>query len=118
MPKKPIFYIVPMILSSLARTGINNGKLDSSRIGLLSSELRALDCRNFSHRHNHEKTNYLIERTFQREKSLYLACSDVNAFFASEERRTRDTRNAALGKGVLICKWLWRFCSNKTKLMN
>ena len=34
-----------------------------------------------------EKLTNLIERTFQREESLYLACNDRNAFFSSEEHK-------------------------------
>ena len=34
-----------------------------------------------------EKVIGLIERTFQREGSLYLACNDRNAFFTSEEHK-------------------------------
>ena len=34
-----------------------------------------------------EKMIDLIERTFQREGSLYLACNDRNAFFKSEEHK-------------------------------
>ena len=34
-----------------------------------------------------EKLIELIERTFQREESLYLACNDRNAFFTSEEHK-------------------------------
>ena len=34
-----------------------------------------------------EKLIDLIERTFQREGSLYLACNDRNAFFTSEEHK-------------------------------
>ena len=39
--------------------------------------------------HNVIKENLidLIERTFQREGSLYLVCSDRNAFFMSEEHK-------------------------------
>ena len=29
----------------------------------------------------------LIERTFQREGSPYLACNDINAFFTSENKK-------------------------------
>ena len=35
----------------------------------------------------HEKLTDLIERTFQREESLYLACNDRNAFSTSEEHK-------------------------------
>ena len=34
-----------------------------------------------------EKLTDLIERTFQREGSLYLACNDRNAFFPSDEHK-------------------------------
>ena len=39
------------------------------------------------HNLNKEKLIDLIERTFQREGSLYLACNDRNDFFTSEEHR-------------------------------
>ena len=34
-----------------------------------------------------EKLTELIEQTFIRERSLYLACNDKNAFFTSEPKR-------------------------------
>ena len=51
--------------------------------GFLASGLSTYDCS--THNLIKEKLTELIEQTFNREGSLYLACNDKNAFFTSEQ---------------------------------
>ena len=50
-----------------------------------------------------EKLIDLIERTFQREGSLYLACNDRNAFFTSEEHKRYTLGSCQKVCEALIC---------------
>ena len=43
----------------------------------------------------------LIERTFQREGSLYIACNDKNAFFTSDAVRNIYMSNGGSGVKIL-----------------
>ena len=46
-----------------------------------------------SHNLIKDKLVYLIERTFHREGSLYIACNDRNAFFTSDVVRNYNLRS-------------------------
>ena len=58
-------------------------------IGFLASSVSTYDFSTLftklPHNLNKEKLTELIEQTFNREGSLYLACNDKNAFFTSEQ---------------------------------
>ena len=65
--------------------------------GFLASDLSTNDFSTlyttFPHNLIKEKLTELIEQTFNREGSLYLACNDKNAFFTSEQLKRYKLRS-------------------------
>ena len=76
--------LLTFFIWSIKNSGVILNKLKSR--GFLASGLSTYDFyTTLPHNLIKEKLTELIEQTYNREGSLYLACNDKNAFFTSEQ---------------------------------
>ena len=99
---------------SIKNSGEILNKLKSR--GFLESSLSTYDFSTLYTKLTHnlikEKLTELIEQTFNREGSLYLACNDKNAFFTSEQPKRYKLRSL----GALL-NFIWGLLFEKTYLI-